>query len=65
MKVRIVNRPTGLLNGRDWPEVGEVLEVEDVHGADMCASGIGEPVVEDKAEKRPASKRSVEKRGGD
>lgn len=57
MKVRIVNRPTGLLNGRDWPEVGEELEVEDHVGADMCASGIGEPVVEDKAEKRPAAKR--------
>jgi hypothetical protein len=58
MKVRIVNRPTGLLNGRDWPEVGEVFEVEDHHGADMCASGIGEPVVEDKTEKRPAAKKA-------
>ena len=54
MKVRIVNRPTGLLNGRDWPEVGEALEVEDHIGADMCASGIGEPVVEDKTEKAVA-----------
>ena len=58
MKVRIVNRPLGLLNGRDWPEVGEVLEVEDHHGADMCAAGIGEPVVEDQTEKRPAAKRA-------
>lgn len=65
MKVRIVNRPTGLLNGRDWPEVGETLEVDDHVGADMCDSGIGEPVVEDKTEKRPASKAKVEKRDGD
>lgn len=50
MKVRIVNRPTGLLNGRDWPDVGEVLEVEDHHGADMCAAGIGAPVVDDGVE---------------
>lgn len=62
MKVRIVNRPTGLLNGRDWPDVGEVFEVPDEVGADMCASGIGEPVVEDRAEKRPA-KGNVEARG--
>ena len=62
MKVRIVVQPTGLLNGRDWPEVGETLEVPDHVGADMCDAGIGEPVVEDKAEKRPA-KRTVEKRG--
>ena len=64
MKVRIVNRPTGLLNGRDWPESGEVFEVDDHIGADMCASGIGEPVVEDSTEKRPAAKRG-EKRGED
>lgn len=64
MKVRIVNRPTGLLNGRDWPEVGEVFEVEDIHGADMCASGIGEPVLADEVEKRPATKRA-EKRAAD
>lgn len=63
MKVRIIVRPTGLLNGRDWPDVGEVLEVEDHHGADMCAAGIGEPVVEDETEKRPTAKR-VEKRAG-
>jgi hypothetical protein len=55
MKVRIVNRPTGLLNGRDWPDVGEVLEVEDIAGADMCAAGIGTPVVEDEVEKAVVS----------
>ena len=58
MKVRIVNRPTGLLNGRDWPEAGEVFDVEDHIGADMCASGIGEPVVEDKTEKAVPSKKA-------
>lgn len=65
MKVRIVNRPTGLLNGRDWPEVGEVFEVEDHTGADMCASGIGEPVVEDKTEKRPAAKKAETRKDAD
>lgn len=57
MKVRIKVRPTGLLNGRDWPDVGEVLDVEDHHGADMCAAGIGEPVVEDQVEKAVPSKK--------
>lgn len=64
MKVRIVNRPTGLLNGREWPEAGETLEVTDEHGADMCAAGIAEPVVEDRSEKRPAAKRA-EKRAAE
>jgi hypothetical protein len=61
VKVRIVNQPTGILNGQPWPERGEVFEVPDAAGADMCASGIAEPVVEDRSEKRPAAKR-VEKR---
>ena len=64
MKVRIVNRPTGLLNGREWPEVGEVLEVEDHHGADMCAAGIGEPVVEDKVEKAVPAKKAETRKSG-
>jgi hypothetical protein len=64
MKVRIVNRPTGLLNGRDWPLVGEVLEVEDNVGADMCASGIGEPVVDDKVEKAVPTKKAETRKGG-
>lgn len=58
MKVRIVNQPTGLLNGREWPEVGGELEVSDEVGADICSSGIAKPVVEDRTEKRPAAKRA-------
>lgn len=50
MKVRIVNQPTGLLNGRDWPARGETLEVDDHVGAEICAAGIGTPVVEDEVE---------------
>ena len=65
MKVRIVNRPTGLLNGRDWPDVGEVFEVPDEAGADMCASGIGEPVVEDKAEKAVPRKKAETRKSAD
>ena len=65
MKVRIVNRPTGLVNGREWPEVGEVFEVSDEAGADMCASGIGEPVVEDKTEKAVPRKKAETRKSAD
>lgn len=58
MKVRIVNRPSGLLNGHEWPDVGEELEVADEIGADLCSSGVGEPVVEDKVEKAVPSKKA-------
>ena len=59
MKVRIVNQPTGLLNGKEWPFVGEDLDVDDVVGADLCSVGIAEPVkADDKSEKRPAAKRA-------
>lgn len=59
MKVKIVNQPTGLLNGRAWPAAGETIDVPSVVGADLCASGVAEPVAEaTKAEKRPAAKRA-------
>jgi hypothetical protein len=61
MKVRIVNRPTGLLNGRDWPDVGEVFEVEDSVGADMCAAAIAVPEVADDVEYAVTAE--AEKRG--
>jgi hypothetical protein len=65
MKVRIIVRPTGLLNGRDWPDVGEVLEVSDQIGADLCSSGIGEPVVEDKVEKAVPAKKAETRKAAD
>lgn len=65
MKVRIVKRPTGLLNGRDWPEVGGELEVTDEVGADLCASGIGVPVVEDEVEKAVPRKKAETRKSAD
>lgn len=58
MKVRIVVRPSGLLNGRDWPEVGEEMELNDTVAEGMIEAGLLEAVTE----KRPASKANVEKR---
>lgn len=61
MKVRIKVRPTGLLNGRDWPEVGEVIDLPDVVAESM--GDAVEPVKDaPKVEKRPAPTAKVEKR---
>lgn len=64
MKVRIINQPTGLLNGQLWPEAGGTIDVPDVVGADLCASGAAEPVADaPKAEKRPAAKKAETRKG--
>lgn len=55
MKVEL----TGTCNGVEWPPRGEVADVTDAIGSDMCASGLAEPVVE---EPRKATARKAEKR---
>jgi hypothetical protein len=40
---------------RDYPPVGEVLETNEHHAADLCRQGAAVPVAEErKAEERPA-----------
>jgi hypothetical protein len=51
VKVRIKVQPSGLLNDRAWPEVGEEIDVPDVVGADLCSSGVAVPVAEKASEK--------------
>lgn len=58
MKVRIVNRPTGLINGREWPANGEEIDLPQATAEGMAEAGTVEIVVE----KRPASKARVESR---
>ena len=58
MKVRIVNPPTGLINGKSWPDVGEEIDLPQVVAESMAETGQVEIVVE----KRPASKARVETR---
>lgn len=75
MKVRIIEQPTGMLNGQPWPEAGETVDLPDVAAEDAIASGIAEKVEAakkapakkaaakpDKSEKRPASKANAETR---
>ncbi len=64
-KVKILIRPTGCINGQDWPQVGEEMELADVVAESMSSAGLVAPV-KGKApvEKRP-SKAPVETRKAD
>jgi hypothetical protein len=73
MKVKIVNRPSGILNGQPWPEVGEEIDLPDVVAEGMADAGAVEIVKakpakkaaakpEKKAETATASKAKVETR---
>lgn len=68
-KFKVVRRPSGLINGQDWPEVGEVIDLPDSVGNDMSDAGWLEKVEKktaakkaDDSEKRPASKKGEETR---
>jgi hypothetical protein len=66
VKVRVVNQPSGLVNGAEWPAAGELVDLPDSVAEGMVASGDAEEVKAEKpkAEKRPAAKSDkVEKRG--
>ena len=57
MKVRIKVRPSGLINLREWPEVGETIDLPDDVAEGMIASGDGEAVKDEK----PAAKKAAAK----
>lgn len=66
-KARITVRPTGCLNGRPWPEVGEVVDLPDAVAEGMAKAGHVEVVkaaAKPKAEKRPAPRKGAETRKG-
>lgn len=46
MKIRMKVAVSGTRNGVPWPACGEVAEVSDVEGADLCAAGLADPVAE-------------------
>lgn len=57
MKVRIIQQPTGMINGAPWPAAGETIDLPDHVALGMATSGHAEPVAQkaaDRAEKRPA-----------
>jgi hypothetical protein len=53
VKVRIINRPSGLINGVEWPAVGETIDLPDVVGQGMLASGDVEKADAKKAAAKP------------
>lgn len=66
-KVKILVQPSGLINGVEWPEAGETIDVPEVVAVSMAEAGhveIVKPAAKtEKVEKRPASTEAVEKRG--
>lgn len=71
-KVRIIVRPTGLINGQEWPEAGQTMDLPKSVAEGMAAAGDVEIVADAKpvdktaakVEKRPAPKANVETRKG-
>lgn len=75
MKVRMLVKVQGTRDGADWPEIGDTITVPDAEGADLCATGLAEPVKSGKtvetavaaadsvepAKKAPARKRAAKK----
>lgn len=61
MKVRMRVGISGTRSGVEWPQPGEVLECSPEEGAQLCASGIAVPEVEDRTETTVAAE--PEKRG--
>lgn len=52
MRVRMRAQMSGTRNGRDWPRLGELLDLPDAEGADLCAAGLAEPVADEPAPER-------------
>lgn len=44
MKVRMSVDVSGSRNGQPWPAKGQVADLPDTEAADLCASGMAEPV---------------------
>ncbi len=64
MKIKMLQPVLGAVDGHWSPRKDDVLEVSSAAGGHLCAKGFAEPVVEDRAEKRPAAAKRTEKRKG-
>lgn len=66
MKVRIVHRPTGCINGQVWPKAGGTIDLPNDVAEGMIRTGTVEKVGAEKVEKpvetRPAPTDKVETR---
>lgn len=48
-------RIEGTRNAVRWPEAGTVVDLPEGEATDLISQGLATPVVEDRAEKRPAA----------
>lgn len=62
MKIRMKADISGVRDGHPWPRRGETVEVPDHQGADLCASGLAEPVADTDADAEKAVSPESEKR---
>lgn len=46
MQIKMRVQMSGARNGEPWPGRGQVVEVPDTEGADLCTAGLAEPVAE-------------------
>lgn len=44
MRVRMKVDVSGTRNGQPWPRRGQVADVDDAEGAQLCHAGLAEPV---------------------
>lgn len=54
MKIRMKVAVSGSRDGKKWPPIGGVIELPDQEAAQYCASGLADPVAEDKVERTVA-----------
>lgn len=64
MKVRMKVGISGTRGGQDWPGIGEILEVDDIEGGQLCAGGLAEPVADTDADVERAVAPAAETRRG-
>lgn len=60
MKIRLKREIRGMFHGHDGVRVGDVIEVDDLHGARYCKLHYAEPVV-DRQEERAVAPRGEER----
>jgi hypothetical protein len=62
MRVRMKTDVSGARDGEPWPPRGGTIELPDDEAAQLCASGMAEPVAEHKAAEKAVPADDAEKR---
>ncbi len=62
MRIRIAATISGTRNGQDWPPIGTEMDVPDIEGAELCRTGLAQPVATQPEPERAVSTKPAEKR---